>query len=157
VTSGISLLETPVATLVDSFGVPRRRATVLVSVLLAATGSGLALTSSVFQFVSGTLADLMLTVGLFAFTVIVGWLLRGDALAEFRAGTDRFEWLAKPWLLTVSWVLPVVVLFLLTNTLASLAGISVGLGGRVIIAVIGTVALAVVVRNGSRSDRLSSH
>ncbi|NLV07947.1 sodium-dependent transporter [Haloarcula rubripromontorii] len=157
VTSGISLLETPVATLVDSFGVPRRRATVLVSVLLAATGSGLSLTSSVFQFVSGTLADLLLTVGLFAFTVIVGWLLREDAVAEFRSGTDRFEWLAEPWLLTVSWVLPVVVLFLLTNTLASLAGMSLGLGGRALIAVVGTVALAVIVRNGSRSDLLSSH
>ena len=96
VTSGISLLETPVATLVDSFGVPRHRATVLVSVLFAATGSGLALTSSVFQFVSGTLADLLLTVGLFVFTVIVGWLLRGEALAKFRAGTDRFECGARP-------------------------------------------------------------
>ena len=157
VTSGISLLETPVATLVDSFGVSRRRATVLVTVLLAATGSGLALTSPVFQFVSGTLADLMLTVGLFAFTVIVGWLLRGEALAEFRAGTDRFEWVARPWLLTVSWVLPVVVLFLLTNTLASLAGMSLGLGGRALIAVAGTVALAIAVTSGNWSDRLSSH
>ena len=129
----------------------------VVSDLLAATGSGLALTSSVFQFVSGTLADLMLTVGLFAFTVIVGWLLRGEALAEFRAGTDHFEWVARPWLLTVSWVLPVVVLFLLTNTLASLAGMSLGLGGRAIIAVVGTVALAVAVKNGTWSDRLSSH
>jgi NSS family neurotransmitter:Na+ symporter len=69
---------------------------VLVSVLFAATGSGLALTSSVFQFVSGTLADLLLTVGLFVFTVIVGWLLRGEALAKFRAGTDRFECGARP-------------------------------------------------------------
>jgi NSS family neurotransmitter:Na+ symporter len=60
-------------------------------------------------------------------------------------------------LLTVSYVLPVVVLFLLTNTLASLAGMSLGLGCRAIIAVAGTVALAVAVTNSNWSNRLSSH
>ncbi|SFB71663.1 neurotransmitter:Na+ symporter, NSS family [Halobiforma haloterrestris] len=152
VTSGINLLETPVATLVDVFDVPRRRATLLVSVLLAATGSGLALAGPIFQFVSGTLADLLLTVGLFAFVVIVGWLLGPEALAEFRAGSGRFDPLAESWLLTVSWVLPVVVLFSLTNTLASLAGASLGLGGRAVVAVVGAICcrLAVAVAVGAR-------
>ncbi|ELY75049.1 sodium:neurotransmitter symporter [Natrinema pallidum DSM 3751] len=148
VTSGINLLETLVATLIDCFDVPRRRATLLVSLLLAVTGSGLALVGPIFEFVSGTLADLLLTVGLFAFVAIVGWLLRAAALAEFRAGTDRFAVLAEPWLLTVSWVLPVVVLFMLTNTLVSLAGVSLGAAGRAVVAVVATVGcrLAVAAR-----------
>ncbi len=155
VTSGISLLETPVATLVDSFGVPRRRATVLVSVLLAATGSGLALTSGVpvrLRHARRLNVDRR--------TVRVH---RHRRLATARGSADgvprrneSFGWLARPWLLTVSWVLPVVVLFLLTNTLASLAGMSLGLGGRALIAVVGTVALAVAVTSGNWSDRLSS-
>ncbi|GAB7095334.1 sodium-dependent transporter [Halolamina litorea] len=140
VTSGINLLETPVGTLVDSFGVPRRRATLLVSLLLAATGSGLALASSVFTFVSGTLADLLLSVGLFAFLAIAGWVIRTEALEEFRAGAGAFTPLAEPWLLAVSWVLPVVVLFSLASSVAPLVGVSLGLGGRAVAAVAVTVA-----------------
>jgi len=155
VTSAISLLETPVATLVDTVGVPRRRATALISALLAATGSGLALASSIFEFVSGTLADLLLTVGLFAFLAIVAWLLGDEALAEFRAGAGRFDSLAVPWLLTVSWVLPVVVLFSLTNTLATLAGVSIGFGGRAVVAVLGTVGCRLAFGLGN-TDRTSA-
>ncbi|RKD95297.1 sodium-dependent transporter [Halopiger aswanensis] len=148
VTSGINLLETPVGTLVDHFEMPRDRATLLTTLLVAVTGSGLALAGSIFQFVSGTLADLLLTVGLFAFLAIVGWLLREDAVAEFRVGAGRFAPLAEPWLWLVSWVLPVVVLFSLTNTLTSLAGVSLGLGGRAVVAVVATVCcrLAVAAR-----------
>ncbi|WP_049926157.1 sodium-dependent transporter [Halopiger goleimassiliensis] len=154
VTSGINLLETPVGTLVDRLDVSRRRATVLTTLLVAVTGTGLSLAGSAFQFVSGTLADLLLSVGLFGFLAIVGWLLRGEAIAEFRAGAGRFAPLAEPWLLTVGWVLPVVVLFSLTNTLASLAGVSLGLGVRAIVAVVGTTCcrLAVTTRTDDLRD-----
>lgn len=139
VTSGINLLETPVGTLVDSFDVQRRPATLLVTGLLAVAGSGLALASPVFRFVSGTLADLMLTIGLFAFLALTGWVLRAEALAEFRAGAGWFEPLAEPWMLTVSWVLPVVVLFSLSSSLVPLVGVSLGFGGRVAVAVVATL------------------
>lgn len=145
VTSGINLLETPVATLVDGYDVRRRPATLVVSLLLAATGSGLALAGPVFRFVSGTLADLMLTLGLFGFLVVVGWVLQTESVAEFRAGAGRFDALATPWLLTVAWVLPVVVLFSLTSTLAPLAGVSLGLGGRGGVAVLATLGCRLAV------------
>ena len=140
VTSGINLLETPVATLVDTFDVPRRRATLLVSGLLAVTGAGLALSSTTFAFVSGTLADLLLSVGLFAFLAIAGWVLPTDAVAEFRIGAGRFAPLAEPWLLAVGWVLPAVVLFSLTSSVAPVVGVQLGLGGRALVAVVATVA-----------------
>ena len=154
VTSGINLLETLVGTLVDSFGVPRRRATLLVSLLLALAGSALAMASPVFQFVSGTLADLMLSVGLFAFLAIAGWLVRDEAVEEFRAGAGWFERFAEPWILAVGWVLPVVVLFSLTSSLAPLFGVSLGFAARVAVAVVGTlVCRRVVMAAAERSQR----
>ncbi|KPN30442.1 Na+-dependent transporters of the SNF family protein [Halolamina pelagica] len=146
ITSGINLLETPVATLVDEFGVPRRRATLAVSLLLAVTGSGLALASSAFRFASGTLADLMLTLGLFGFLAIVGWVLRAESVTEFRAGAGRYAVLAESWVLTVGWLLPVVVLFSLASSVAPLVGVSLGLGARVAVAVVGTLASRLAVR-----------
>ena len=155
ITSGINLLETPVGTLVDSFGVPRQQATLLVSLLLAAAGSGLAMASPVFQFVSGTLANLLLTVGLFAFLAIVGWLVRDEAVEEFRTGAGWFEPFAEPWVLAVGWVLPVVVLFSLTSSLAPLVGVSVGFAGRVAVAVVGTVVCRGVVTAAAEWSRVS--
>ncbi|WP_053948002.1 sodium-dependent transporter [Halolamina sediminis] len=145
VTSGISLLEVPVATLVDTFDVPRRRATLLVSLLLAGTGGGLALSSGVFQFVSGTLADLLLSVGLLGFLAVAGWLLPTDSVAEFRIGAGRFAPLAEPWIVTVGWVLPTVVLFSLTSSVAPLVGVTLGLGGRALVAIGVTVACRLTV------------
>ncbi len=139
ITSGINLLETPVATLVDEFDVPRRRATLSVSLLLAVTGSGLALVSSAFRFASGTLADLMLTLGLFGFLAVAGWVLRAESVAEFRAGAGQFAVLAESWVLTVGWLLPVVVLFSLASSVAPLLGVPLGLGGRAAVAVVGTL------------------
>ena len=145
VTSAISLLETPVATLVDALGMPRRRATLLISGVLALTGTGLSLSAPIFQFVSGTVADLMLSTGLFGFLAIVGWILREDAIAEFRAGAGRMGVLAPSWLLTVSWLLPVVVLFSLSSTVAPLVGVSLDLAGRVGVAVVLTLACRALV------------
>lgn len=146
VTSGINLLEVPVATLVDEFDVPRQRATLLVAGLLALTGSGLSLSSSVFQFVSGTLANLLLTLGLFALLAIVGWVLPTDAVTEFRLGAGRLGSFAEPWVFAVGWVLPVVVLFSLVGSVAGLAGLSLGLGGRAVVAVVLTGACRLGVR-----------
>ena len=157
-TSAISLLETPVATLVDVRGMPRRRATLvdvrgmprrratlLIAGVLALTGAGLSLSAPTFQFVSGTMADLMLSIGLFGFLAIVGWLLREDAVAEFRAGAGRMGVLAPSWLFTVSWLLPVVVLFSLSSSAGSLVGVSLGLTSRVAVAVVVTVGCRALV------------
>ncbi|CDK39061.1 transporter [Halorubrum sp. AJ67] len=140
ITSGINLLETPVATLVDNYGMSRRLSTLLVTLLIAVTGSGLALAGPAFRFVSGPVVDVMLTVGLFAFLAIVGWVLRDDAVTEFRTGAGRLRGLATPWVLAVGWVLPVVVMFSLTTTLTSIASLSVPTSTRVIIAMVTTLA-----------------
>lgn len=145
VTSAISLLETPVATLVDALEMPRQQATLLISGVLALTGAGLSLSAPIFRFVSGTVADLMLSIGLFGFLAIVGWILRDDAIEEFRAGAGRMGVLAPSWLLTVSWLLPVVVLFSLSSSVGPLVGVSLGLTARVGVAVALTLACRALV------------
>ncbi|MGQ3328492.1 sodium-dependent transporter [Halorubrum sp. FL23] len=150
VTSGINLLETPVATLVDNYDASRRSATLLVTALIAATGSALALVGPAFRFVSGQVVDVMLTVGLFAFLAIGGWVLRDEAVAEFRLGAGRLGGLATPWILAVSWVLPVVVMFSLTTTLVSIVQLPLGSVSRVAIAVLTTLACRIAVTRSTR-------
>lgn len=156
VTSGISLLETPVATLVDNYGMSRRLATLLVTLVIAVTGSGLALAGPMFRFVSGPVVDVMLTIGLFAFLAIVGWILREDAVAEFQRGAGRLRGFASPWVVTVGWVLPVVVMFSLTTTLASLASVSLAIITRVAIAVLATLVCRIAVTRTTHSNARQS-
>ncbi|WP_254544027.1 sodium-dependent transporter [Halomarina pelagica] len=125
VSSAISMLEAPVAYLVDERGVDRRPATLGVGALLAATGSLTALNPDLFGLLAGTLANLALTVGLLAFVVFVGWVLGRDAVEEFRSGTGpTVGALADPWRALVAWVLPAFLGFTLLTNLVSLAGIS---------------------------------
>jgi NSS family neurotransmitter:Na+ symporter len=59
-----------------------------------------------------TLVDRLLTVGLAAFLLFVGWVLGRDALEEFRAGAgDLTSRLATPWLYAVGVVLPLFLVF----------------------------------------------
>ncbi|MCD2201545.1 sodium-dependent transporter [Halobacterium sp. KA-4] len=156
VTSGINLLETPVATLVDNYEMSRRLATLLVTLVIAVTGSGLALAGPAFRFVSGPVVDVMLTVGLFAFLAIVGWVLRDDAVTEFQRGAGRLSKFATPWVLAVGWVLPVVVMFSLTTTLAALASVSLAIVTRVAIAVLATLVCRTAVTRTTHSHARQS-
>jgi len=126
--SSISMLEIPVAYLVDEHGVERRTATGALAGLVLFTGSANALAPGLFTFVSGPLVDLMLTAGLAGFLLFAGWVLGPDALAEFSSGAGRRVRSVGPaWLWSVRTVLP---LFLLATLLANLlALVGVGLWG----------------------------
>jgi NSS family neurotransmitter:Na+ symporter len=146
--SAISMLEIPVAFLVDEYDVERRTAAVVMVGLIGLTGSGLALQPSVFEFVAGPLVSALLTGGLAATLLFVAWVLAGDAVAEVTAGagplTDR---IASPWLLLVGAPLPVFLAFSLFTLLSvpthlESLGLPAGAGFWA------TVALAVVVAGG---------
>ncbi|WP_101294806.1 sodium-dependent transporter [Halegenticoccus soli] len=134
--SSISMLEIPVAVLVDEYDLTRRRATAALFGLIAVTGAVNGLAPAVFGFVAGTLVDLLLTAGLAAFLLFVGWVLGRDALAEFETGAGplarRF---ATPWLFAAGVAIPLFLVFTLLT----------GFGLRAAVGFWPTVALAVVV------------
>ena len=123
--SSISMLEIPVAYLVDEHGVSRKGATSLLVGLVAVTGSANALNPGLFGFVAGTLVDLMLTAGLVGFLVFVGWVLGKDALAEYSSGAgSRVRALGPAWLWSVRTILPLFLVATLAVNLLALAGVS---------------------------------
>ncbi|SIR15317.1 neurotransmitter:Na+ symporter, NSS family [Haladaptatus litoreus] len=116
--SSISMLEIPVAYLVDEQDVSRRNATVGLTGLVLVTGTICAFNPGIFDFVASTLVDLMLTAGLAGFLVFTGWVLGKDALTEFDSGAGRIaRALGTPWLWSVRTILP---LFLLATLAVNL-------------------------------------
>lgn len=123
--SSISMLEIPVAVLVDEVGWSRRRAVGTLLALIATTGTVTAFQPGLFDFVSGTLVDFLLTGGLLAFLLFAGWVLGRDAVAEYVTGAGSAATrLATPWLFAVGVVIPV----FLTFTLLTTAGVDGRLG-----------------------------
>lgn len=145
--SSISMLEIPVAYLVEEHGFSRHRAVLGLLVLFAVTSGACALSAPVFGFVAGTLVNLLLTAGLTGFLLFVGWVLGRHAVDEFRTGAgDRTGRLATPWLYAVAVVLPVFLLFTLVTGVLNALGVSltpVVFGGVTLSASTLTVAAAV--------------
>jgi NSS family neurotransmitter:Na+ symporter len=115
--SSISMLEIPVSFLVDEFGFDRRRSVAVALVVFAVTGAANALDPAVFQLFAVTLVDRLLTAGLAAFLLFVGWVLGRDALEEFRLGAgDLASSLGPAWLYAVGVVLPLFLVFTLLTS-----------------------------------------
>lgn len=148
--SSISMLEIPVSVLVDEYDLPRRRAVGVVAGVVAVTGGVCAINpavggTTVFGFVAGPLVDTLLTAGLAAVLVFVGWVMGRDAVAEFRSGAGGISaGFATPWLLTVGVFLPVFLCFALLTT----AGVDASLGfwPTTVVAVAASVVAAAVLR-----------
>jgi NSS family neurotransmitter:Na+ symporter len=148
--SSISMLEIPVSFLVDEFGVDRRRSVAVALVVFAVTGAANALDPAVFELFAVTLVDRLLTAGLAAFLLFVGWVLGRDAVTEFRAGTSPLAArLATPWRYAVGVVLPVFLVF----TLLTGVGLDARIGFWPTVAVALAVVGVVVVASGVRSSR----
>jgi len=116
--SSISMLEIPVAVLVDEAGWSRRQAVGVLLALIAVTGTITAFQPALFDFVAGTLVDLLLTGGLIAFLLFVGWVLGRDAVAEYATGAGPIATrVGTPWLLAVGVAIPLFLVFTLMTTL----------------------------------------
>ena len=116
--SSISMLEIPVSFLVDEFDLSRRVAVLGMFGVVTVTGAVNALQASVFSFVAGPLVDSLLTAGLIAFLLFVGWVLGVDALDEFvKGGGSLTESLSTPWLFAVGVVIPLFLVFTLLSSL----------------------------------------
>ncbi|QLC32780.1 sodium-dependent transporter [Halarchaeum sp. CBA1220] len=147
--SAISMLEIPVAYLVDEHDVPRSRATVGVAGLVSVGAAACALDASVFGLLANTLVNLLMTAGLAGFLLFVGWVLGRRALAEYEAGAGEFaRSLGTPWLLFVGVLIPVFLLFTLITGLLPVLGVSITeldvMGVRVASSTLSLVAAVVV-------------
>jgi NSS family neurotransmitter:Na+ symporter len=159
--SSISMLEIPVSFLVDEYGLTRRAATGLLTTLFAVTGTGLALEPAAFDFVAGTLVNLLLTGGLVGFLLFVGWVMGTDALDEYDRGAgDLARSLGAPWLYAVGVAIPLFLTFTLLSGVATALGVDVGplslwglTLGRTRVLVVVSVVVAVVAFLGLRRPR----
>jgi NSS family neurotransmitter:Na+ symporter len=116
--SSISMLELPVSFLIDEYGLARNRAVALCTGLVAVAGTATALDQALFGFVAGTLVDILLTTGLIAFLLFVGWVLGADAVSEFATGAGSLaRRLAPAWLVTVGAIIPLFLVFTLLTHL----------------------------------------
>ncbi|RLM48642.1 sodium-dependent transporter, partial [Halorubrum sp. Atlit-28R] len=112
--SSISMLEIPVAFLVDEYGVSRKHAVISMTAIVAVTGTVCAFNPAIFGFVAGTLVNILMTAGLAAFLLFVGWVMGRDAIEEFASGAGEFgRTLGTPWLFAVGVILPLFLVFTL--------------------------------------------
>lgn len=128
-TSTISILEVPVAFLIDEKNWPRRKASWLVGALAFAFGVPSALAGGGVEFLSNlpllhvdflTLWDkiwgnVALSVGAFFIAVFVAYVWKtANALDEITAGGVKFR-LAKFWVLAIKYVCPLLILVVLIS------------------------------------------
>ncbi|MGZ0746283.1 sodium-dependent transporter [Haloparvum sp. AD34] len=147
--SAISILEIPVAFLVDEFALSRRTAVGAVSGVIALGGVANALQSSLFGFIAGQVVDTLLTLGLLLFLLFVGWQLGPVAVEEFRKGAGATTArLATTWRYFVGTVIPVFLAFTLLTGL----GLDGMIGRWAVVAVaVAVTVVAAAVFNRSRT------
>ncbi|WP_435333400.1 sodium-dependent transporter [Haloarchaeobius sp. TZWWS8] len=144
--SSISMLEIPVAYLVDEHGVERKTATAGLAGLVLFTGSASALNSQLFGILAGPVVDVLLTFGLFAFVIFTAWVLGGDAVEEFARGTTLVRSFGNAWRLLIGVVLPPFLLFTLFTGLIGFVPVAASTTELAIAAVV--IGLAAVVGVG---------
>jgi NSS family neurotransmitter:Na+ symporter len=121
-TSTISLLEVPVAYLVDEKNWPRRKAALLMGTLALLLGIPSALASGAVKFLTDfdfmgkmdfIFANISLAVGALLISIFVGWIWgTKKALKEVEMGNPRFA-LRPAWVASLKFLTPVVILIIL--------------------------------------------
>ncbi|UPM43451.1 sodium-dependent transporter [Halocatena salina] len=123
--SSISMLEIPVAYLVDEFDYDRPQATGGLFALVLGAGAINAFDSNVFEIVAGPIVNQLLTLGLIGFMLYTAWILGDEAVEEFTKGGGTIaRTVGVPWRYTVGTILPLFLLFSFYTNVISLLGIS---------------------------------
>jgi NSS family neurotransmitter:Na+ symporter len=120
-TSSISMLEVPVAYLIERHGLSRRRATLLAGVSIAGFSGLIALN---FERLFGLVITISTRYGQPLLGIVVclfaGWLWHRDRLlAELQKNDAAAEqrWFWKVWPLYVKWVCPVIIGVILARSI----------------------------------------
>jgi NSS family neurotransmitter:Na+ symporter len=87
-TSAISLLEVVTASVMDEFGVARRKAAIGTGAIIMALGILPALSTDALGLMDKIAGELLLVAGALATAILAGWRVRGEVEAELIAGAS---------------------------------------------------------------------
>lgn len=113
-TSAISLLEVVVSAIIDNWRWPRRKAALIMGILITLIGIPSALSIDFLGLVDQLAANLFLVVGAFSLSIFVGWVMP-DPIGEVRKGAEGIRWLPV-WYAFIRFVVPPLLLFVLYFT-----------------------------------------
>jgi NSS family neurotransmitter:Na+ symporter len=113
-TSAISLLEVVVSAIIDTWKWPRRKAALIMGLLITIVGIPSALSIDFLGLVDQLAANLFLVVGAFSLSIFVGWVMP-DPIGEVRKGAENIRWLPL-WYAFIRFVVPPLLLFVLYFT-----------------------------------------
>jgi len=119
-TSTVSLLEVPVAFLVDQKGWKRRKAAYLIGGLTLLFGVPCALFSFFFSLWNTVWGGFALTIGGLFISIFVGWVWKPEAaLREIRQGSERFR-LGAVWRFLIRYIIPIFLIVILASSIIEL-------------------------------------
>jgi len=130
-TSAISLLEVVTASVIDEFGMSRRRAAILTGALVTLIGIAPALDTDALGLMDKIAGELLLIAGGLVLALLAGWRLRAAIQEELEAGASPL-WRRQVGriLLVLRWVVPpivaVVLFFSLRETISAVSGFFIG-------------------------------
>ncbi|MDO9098583.1 MAG: sodium-dependent transporter [Candidatus Methanoperedens sp.] len=129
-TSAVSMLEVPVATLIDSYGFERKKATFIASTIIILIGLPPALSYTplkvellgkplldVFDLVFGTLG--IIAAGL-VLSIIAGWFLKPEVIFQQIGGSRRMQ---RLFIIIIKYFIPLILFINLAMKIAVVAGI----------------------------------
>lgn len=96
--SGISLLEAPVAYLVDTFGISRMHATLGLGSIIFLLGVPSAMDVKWLNWFDGIGVSLLLPITVVLVVIFVGWVMGYDAIDELKKGMRGGDTIASVWL-----------------------------------------------------------
>ncbi len=127
-TSAISLLEVVVSAIIDTVRWPRRKAALIMGVLITLAGIPSAFDITVLGVVDQIAGNLFLVSGALCLAIFVGWVMP-DPIAELRKGGERVTWLPL-WYGFIRYVVPplllLVLYFTVRATFEMIAGLFAG-------------------------------
>jgi NSS family neurotransmitter:Na+ symporter len=128
ITSAIALLEVVAASVIDEFGVSRRKAALAAGVTITLVGVFPATNLDVLGLMDKIAGELLLVAGVLVIAILAAWVLRDEMLDELSKGASPFWRSQVPRILTVlRWFVPpvvaVILFFWLKETIAAIASV----------------------------------
>lgn len=113
-TSAISLLEVVTASVMDEIGVTRRRAAVVMGILIAIFGLFSAISTDFLGLADAIAGELLLVLGALGMAIFVGWAMKADPAEELARGAgERFKRTIPAVIFLIRFVLPPIIAFVL--------------------------------------------
>jgi neurotransmitter:Na+ symporter, NSS family len=109
ITSAISLLEVVTSSIIDEFRVTRKKAAVMMGLLIAFFGLFSAWNTDFLGLVDQVAGEFLLAVGALLMSIFVGWVMKDPAAELMRGAGPRSAKLAPVVFGLVRWVLPPVI------------------------------------------------